>query len=182
MEDYPLVFETPEQEQAFKLQVEEWYAEFGEIYTTELNEVVFVFRGLSLAELRRANKLYEDAHDRAEYICRMCVLSPFIEDYSLEIYAGIPDVLCQTILDESGYGEDASKINALIYKSEQEMEQAENRIPLIIKEVFQDIPLEAIENFPIEKLIYYYSRAKWTLENLRGITLTNGEDEPQNLM
>lgn len=176
MADYPLEFDTKEQEVAFKRQVEEWHKEFGEIYTAEANETVFVFRGLSPAELKKANKLYQDDLERAEYICRMCVLEPIIEDYSLEIYAGVPDSLCILILEESGFTTDASKINRLIAEYEGQLNQVDNRIPCIIKEVFQDVPFEEIENWPLEKTLYYYTRAQWILENLRGIKLLSDEE------
>lgn len=175
-EDYPLQFPTKEQEVAFKKQVELWYEQYGEIYTTEVNEILFVFRGTNQAELKRANKLYPDELERAEYICRMCVLEPHIEDYSLEIYAGIPDALCRIILDESGFSTDATKVNALLVEYEEQMNGVEARIPCIIKEVFQDIAFEEIENWPIEKTLYYYTRAKWILENLRGIQLVSDEE------
>lgn len=177
-EEYPLQFPTKEQEVAFKQQVEEWYKQYGEIYTSEVNEIIFVFRGLTPAELKRANKLYKDTLERAEYICRLCVLEPQVEDYSLEIYAGIPEALCRLVLEESGFTTDAGKINTLLFQFENEMNEVSNRIPCIIKEVFQDIPFEEIENWPLEKTLYYYTRAKWTLENLRGVQLVS-EDEAQ---
>ena len=179
MSDYPLEFDTKEQEVAFKQQVEAWYDQYGEIYTAEVNGIVFVFRGISSAELKKANKLYADDLERAEYICRLCVLEPRVDDYSLEIYAGIPDSLCRLILEESGFTTDATKINKLIFDYENQMEQVENRIPCIIKEVFQDIPFSEIENWPIERTLYYYTRAKWILENLRGISLVSDEEAAQ---
>lgn len=177
MSDYPLQFDTYEEEVAFKNQVEEWADQYGAIYTTEINEVAFVFRGVSLAEMDKANKIYTDLEERMEYICRLCVLYPYIEDYSIEIYAGVPQILCETILDESGYGEDPTKVNNLIMQYEREMEETQYRIPCIIHEVFTEHSLEEIENWSIEKIAKYYTRAKWTLENLRGIVLTNGEEE-----
>lgn len=175
-EDYPLQFPTKEAEVAFKRQVEEWYNQYGEIYTTSLNDILFVFRGISQSELKKANKLYPDDLERAEYVCRMSILEPYIEDYELEIYAGIPEVLSRLILEESGFTNDPTKINRLLAQYEWEMQNAEHRIPCIIKEVFQDIPFEEIEDWPLEKTLYYYTRAKWTLENLRGVVLTSDDD------
>jgi hypothetical protein len=106
----------------------------------------------------------------------MCVLEPIIEDYSLEIYAGVPDSLCILILEESGFTTDASKINRLIAEYEGQLNQVDNRIPCIIKEVFQDVSFEEIENWPLEKTLYYYTRAKWILQNLRGLELLSDEE------
>jgi len=177
--DYPIEFDTLEDEVAFKQQVEAWYEEYGDVYTTEFNDVIFVFRGLSIDDLNRANRLYVDELEKMEYICRLAVLAPEIEDYSLEIYAGIPEVLSVVILEESGFSNDPTKVNELIFASERELENPINRIPCIIHEAFPDKSLEEIESWPIERLVKYYTRAKWILENLRGIILSSEEDENQ---
>lgn len=180
-EDYPLEFPTKEAEMAFKQQVEIWYEEYGEIYTAEVNDTIFIFRGVSKAEFDKSFKLYPDPQDREEYICRTCVLEPHIEDYSLEIFAGIPGVLCQMILEESGYTSDPTKVNMLIKEYEDELSNPQQRIPLIIKEVFQEYTLEEIEHWPLERTIYYYTRANWVLQNLRGVILMSEEEEKQQL-
>lgn len=180
MADYPIEFTSKEDEVAFKRQVEEWDKEYGTIYTVDIKDHIFVFRGVTYAEMKRATKLYEDEKEREEYICRMCVLEPVIDDYSLEIFAGVPSILANHILVESGYSDDASKINMLMHEKEQEMENVMNQIPCVIKEAFQDLSLEEIENWPMEKTIEYYVRAKWLLQNLRGMELVS-QDEAEKL-
>lgn len=180
MADYPIEFTSKEDEVAFKRQVEEWHDEYGAIYTVDVKDHIFIFRGVTYAEVKKANKLYEEEREREEYICRLCVLEPVIDDYNLEIFAGIPSILANHILVESGYSDDASKINRLMFEYEKEMENVMNQIPCVIKEAFQDLSLEEIQNWPMEKTIEYYVKAKWLLQNLRGIELVS-QDEAEKL-
>jgi hypothetical protein len=54
----------------------------------------------------------------------------------------------------------------------------DNQISCVIKEAFNDITLEEIDHWQFEKVLWYYARAKWTLENLRGIELKREEVIP----
>lgn len=172
VEELPFEFSSYEDEVAFKEQLREWHEEYGAIYSTEINNVVFFFRTVSKSEMKIAQELYTDDYDRTEYICKKCVIEPQIDDYSLEIYAGVPEVLCREILAESGFT-DGQKVKVMIARWEREMQNVENQLPLVIKEAFQDIPLEEIESWPISKMTEYYVKAKWVLETFRGVSLVN---------
>lgn len=168
---------TEEQEQrAFEQQLEQWRKEYFSIYMTEVSDIHFVWRGLSRTEFRVAMDMYEDDYDRAEYVCSLCVLEPIIEDYSAEIYGGIPETLAELILEESGFTKDANKLNQLMKIHQREMMSFENQVSCIIKEVFNEYTIEEIENWTLEKTMWYYSRAEWTLKNLRGIELEMEDD------
>lgn len=67
----------------------------------------------------------------------------------------------------------------MIARWEKHMEDSENQLPLVIKEAFQDIPLSEIESWPMAKTAEYYVKAKWLLENLRGLQLVNESDMQQ---
>lgn len=144
----------------------------------EISDVLFFFRALSKEELKIAQEVYNDDYERTEYICKTCVIEPIIEDYSLDIFAGVPEVLCRSILEESGYTK-AQKVKIMIARWEKHMEDSENQLPLVIKEAFQDIPLSEIESWPMAKTAEYYVKAKWLLENLRGLQLVNESDMQQ---
>lgn len=176
LEELPFQFDNYEDEVAFKEQLREWYEIHGHIYMTEMNEVTFFFRALKKSEMEIARKVYKDDYERTEYICKACVIEPIIDDYSLEIYAGIPEMLCRTILDESGFT-DAQKVKVMIAKWENYVADIENQLPLVIKEAFQDIPLSEIESWSMEKITEYYVKAKWLLENLRGLELVNSQPQ-----
>lgn len=178
IEDLPLEFDSYEDELVFKEQLRIWSAEYGSIFLTELNEVMFFFRALTKKELEIAQNTIHDDYERAEFICKTCVIEPTIDDYSLDIFAGIPEILCRVILDESGYT-NAQKVKIMIAKWEKKMEETENQLPLVIKEAFHDLSLEEIESWPMEKITEYYVKAKWLLENLRGLSLVSEDEIPE---
>lgn len=167
---------SPEERENFKRQIEAWKDEYyGAVFVTEIGDIAYIWRGLTKAEFTKANEYFEDDYERAEFVCRQCVLYPELEDYSLDMDAGIPETLTEDILRESGYTLNSKELDSKIFEYEQKMTTFDNQITCIIKEAFQDISLEEIENWQFEKMIWYYARAKWTLENLRGITLQREE-------
>ncbi|MGG1071150.1 tail chaperonin [Priestia megaterium] len=176
-EEFPIEFDSYEEEIAFKQQLVEWHEMYGSIYVTEVNDVPFYFRALSKKELDIAESIYSDDYERTEYICKVCVIYPLIDDYSLDIFAGVPEILCSAILEESGYT-NGQKTKIAIAKWEKKMENVENQLRLVIKEAFSDIPLDEIEGWPMPKVAEYYVKAKWVLENLRGMSLVS-QDEAQ---
>lgn len=167
---------SAEDREIFKRQIEDWKDEYyGAVYVTEIGDISFIWRGLSRAEFKKANDYFIDDYERAEYVCRQCVLYPFIEDYSIDMFAGIPETLTGFILKESGFTMTTVEIDNQIFQYEQEMRTFDNQISCVIKEAFSDISIEEIENWQFEKTLWYYSRAKWILENLRGVTLEKEE-------
>lgn len=169
-----------EQQEAFKRQIEAWKEEYyGSVFVTEIGDDEYIWRGLSKAEFQKANEWYSDDYDRAEYVCRTCVLYPEIEDYSLDMYAGVPEVLTEQILYESGFTLSKKDLDAKMWEYEQQMMTFDNQMTCVIKEAFSDIPLEEIENWQFEKTMWYYARAKWTMENLRGVSLEREDATPQ---
>lgn len=159
-------------EEEMKFQMEEWKDKHQAVFASEINDIWFVWRGLSRAEFKKAMEYYDDDHDRAEYVCRLCVLDPVGFDFTDDEYAGIPEILVQNILRESGFSEGTTKLSELMGKYEQEMQSFENQISCVISECFPHLDIEEIENWSMEKTIWYFSRAKWMLETLRGVTLT----------
>lgn len=178
VEELPFEFDSYEDEVAFKEQLRIWTEEYGHIFVKEINDVMFFFRALSKKELEIAKEVYSDEYEQTEYICKACVIEPIIEDYSLEIFAGVPEVLCTAILKESGFA-DAVTVKKMIARWEKHMEDIENQLPLVIKEAFRDIPLDEIESWPMSKMTEYYVKAKWLLENIRGLNLVSQEEAAQ---
>lgn len=174
IEELPLEFDDYEDEVAFKETLRGWHQDYGHIYMTEINDVAFFFRALTKGEMDIAKTVYTEDYERTEYICKACVIEPVIEDFSLEIFAGVPEILCRQILNESGFT-NPDKVKIMIAKWEQKVSEVENQLPLVIKEVFTDIPVAEIEMWPMEKIAEYYVKAKWVMENLRGIELVSNE-------
>lgn len=169
-------FEIDEKlEQEFKLQLEKWREEYHAIYVSEVNDIEFIWRGLSRAEYKKAMEWYPDDYDRAEFVCRLCILEPQVDDWSIEIPAGIPETITQHILTESGFSDGSNKIKQLRLQYDAEMDRFENQVSCIIREVYSEFTLDEIENWPIEKTMWYFSRAKWVLGTLRGVILEEEE-------
>lgn len=172
-------FEINEQlEQEFKLQLEQWREQYHAIYISEINDIEFIWRGLSRAEYRKAIEWYDDDYERAEYVCRLCILDPEVIDWASEIPAGIPETLTQHILEESGFTETSRKVIELRNMYDAEMNKFENQVSCMIREVYDEFTLDEIENWPIEKTMWYFSRAKWVLTTLRGVALEEEEESP----
>lgn len=162
---------TVEETQEYKRQLEEWKDKyFGAVFITEINDTAYIWRGLSKAEFNKANEYFSDDYDRAEFVCRSCVLYPEIDDFSIDMHAGVPETLTEQILKESGFSLTIKELDNQIAQYERQM-TFDNQITCVIKEAFPDIPFEEIENWQFQKVLWYYARAKWTLETLRGLTL-----------
>jgi hypothetical protein len=167
---------TPEEQEIFKRQIESWKDEYyGAVYVTQIEDYEFIWRGLTKAEFKKANEYYEDLYDRAEYVSRICVLFPEIEDWGVDMFAGIPETLAENILRESGFTLSSQEIDRKMAQYEQQMQTFDNQIVCVIKEAFPDIQLDEIEYWQFDKILWYYARAKWTLETLRGVSLEREE-------
>ena len=90
--------------------------------------------------------------------------------------AGVIQTLSMQILQESGFGNvSTGKIQALMDKYDSEMYSFQHQVSCIITEAFPDLNIEDVENWPLEKTIWYYSRAKYKLEQLRGVEIVQEE-------
>lgn len=168
--------EEERQDEMFKRQIEEWKNTYwGSVYLSEINEEVYIWRGLSRSEFKKANEYFEDDYDRAEFVCRTCVLHPEIDDYSVDMFAGVPETLTEQILAQSGFTMTEQQFDGKLREYESEMQTFDNQISCIVKEAFPDLSLEEIENWQFEKTLWYYARAKWVLEFLRGVVLQKEE-------
>lgn len=144
--------------------------QYWNIYYIDIEGYEFLFRELSRREYKQALRNYEDVQEQEDYICRLCILEPLDFDYD-ECPAGIPESLAGFILKESGFGEDTGKIKTYMEHYKAEMTTFDNQISCIVHEAFPMFTLEEIEEWPMEKVIWYYSRAEYILESLRGLEL-----------
>lgn len=153
------------------VQLDKWRDQFEKVYTMEIGDNTFVFRGISRAEYKRAVENYNDDLDRSEYVARLCVLSPTDIDYTEESHAGIPETLTEEILRISGFLNGQILFKELMLKYDNEMQSFDNQMSCIIATAFPQYRIEEIDSWNLEKSISYYAKAKWALATLRGITL-----------
>lgn len=86
--------------------VEEWKSHYKDIYFTEFEDEVFIWRCLARYEYKEVMKIQgADNYYKEERICEKCVLWP--EKYNFqqmkEGKAGIPTFLGEQIMDKSGF-------------------------------------------------------------------------------
>lgn len=143
---------------------------YWNLYYLDINGEEFLFRELSRKEYKFVIRAFDDESDIEDYICKICVLEP--EDYDFEeCAAGIPVTLANFILLESGFGKDTGKMTEYINRYRNEMTTFDNQISCIIKEAFPDIDIEEIEDWPMEKAMWYLARAEYIFNELRGESL-----------
>lgn len=87
--------------------VEEWKSlHQGEVYLTEFEEEVFLWRPIKRKEYKEIMKVQNaDSYYKEERICEKCVLYP--EQYNFMVMtagkAGIPTLLAELIMEKSGF-------------------------------------------------------------------------------
>lgn len=160
-------------------QLYELYKEHWNLYSMEDKQGTFLFRELTRKEYREIIDIVPDELDREEYVCKICVIDPPNFDYENSKGALVTN-LSKRILIESGFSSiNTGKINSLTEKYMEEMNSFQHQISCIISEAFPNLDLEEIESFNLEKTLWYYSRAKYKLEALRGIPLVNANAQAQ---
>lgn len=152
-----------------------WKEKYVDIYRTEFESEVFVWRELTRAEFDKAKAVYSDEEEREQYVCRLCVLSPANYDFA-NCYAGIPTTLTRLILTESGFSGDRSQNLLDMYRME--MNDFECQIVPTICAAFPTLDPEDVEGWTIKKLLRYFSRAEWMLTTIHNspIRITDGND------
>ncbi|BCO16150.1 tail chaperonin_gp097 [Bacillus phage vB_BceM_WH1] len=155
---------------------DEWVKEYREVYVTEFEDDAYVWRPLSRKEFREKIAPLEFETDKYDEICKLCLLDPVVEDIDL-LPAGVPNVVGQEILKKAGFGKDNTLMKDLERQFDVEMRNFENQVSCIIKFCFPEFTLEEIDNWGLEKTMWYYSRAKWTLEVLRGVKLEEDTEQ-----
>lgn len=78
----------------------------------------------------------------------------------------------QTIIAESGYNDDeesAKKFQEIYLACDKELNEPIHRIITLISDVYPTLSITEIEQWPIDKVILYFTRAKFILLGLRGI-------------
>lgn len=163
-----------------KKQMTEWAKKHGPLFVVQIEDYEFLCREITRAEYREITDTIEDEYEKEEQVCRLCLLCP--EEIEFEDhYAGLPNAMASKILEESGFGESgAGKVKALMEKYKSEMDDFMNQVSCIIHEAFPMLDLEEIENWSLEKTLWYFTRAEWKMKTFRGFGQQDtGEGEVQ---
>lgn len=115
-----------------------------------------------------------DEMDKEDMICKTCVLWP--EDFDIDnINAGIPPMLCKSILENSFLDDISSTLRLLEYYTE-EMDDLENQMICIISEAFPNYTLDEIESWNNLMFCKMFTRAEWKFNNLRNTELSSATE------
>lgn len=150
-------------------------ARYSEVYDvihhTQICEQDFVYRVLGRKEFNRILTLELSDMEKEDMICQTCLLYP--EEYDLdECEAGIPSLLCETILENS-FLDGIDSTLRLITHFEEEMDTVEHQMYCIISEAFPNYTLDEIESWNNIRFCKMFTRAQWKLSNLRGVEIND---------
>lgn len=172
-----------EESQQTKVDITDLYFNFKEkyrnVFVYRLGEFDFIYRALGRKEFKEIceDKRFND-FEKEEIICDQCVLYPKNFDWE-SCDAGIPTALLKNILKNSYMETFESRSKVLSYYRV-EMNDLDNQITAIIAEAF-NIDIEKVEQWDVEKTMKYFSRAEWTLHNLRGVPFKTPDQTPTDI-
>lgn len=138
------------------------------VFVTRIGDQDFIYRSLGRKEFRDIlNSEEMNDYLKEEVICEVCVLYP--EDYAWdECEAGLPTKLSEKILHDS-FLDGFDSYHKILNFYRQDMAELDNQVTAVINEAFPNLDLEEIESWDMEKTMKYFSRAEWSLHNLRGV-------------
>lgn len=127
-------------------------------------ELLFTYRLLGREEYRSILEAAEDESEIDEFICMTCVE----EDYDWRGgLAGAATTVSDNILKSSGLAEGQAEFLLDLYRHELYSNPDYQRDCMIV-EAFPNFGLEEVQNWPVVKHLYYYSRAEYILAVIRG--------------
>jgi hypothetical protein len=150
-----------------KNDLNQWTELYGPLFNVTIEGKEFICKEISRKDYKKIVERYEDVYEQEEAICKECVLYPSPIDFESSD-AGLPTAITAEILRESGFG-DSPKVTQLVEKYRTEMDNFMNQVSCIIHEAFPMLDLEVIEGWPLEKTLWYYSRAEWKMRQFRGM-------------
>lgn len=162
---------------------------YRNVFIYQADEKIFIYRALSRKEYK---DILKDSHfndfEKEEIICDTCLLYPDSSSFNWDtVDAGIPTELMKQIRKNSYLDGKQSRQNLVDYYRS-EMYDLDNQIVCIINEAFPQYDIEDIEDWEMDKMIKYLSRAEWKLTNLRGLqfkepdgSFYDDEEESQNV-
>lgn len=158
--------ETKQKELRYQLK-----QEYEVIYRIEIRDEEFIFRPLTKKEYDELigvdRHLGEHDTELAEKICKRCVIHPESYDFSHPTYAGVPETVKNAVLEASAFQNEEKIEEMLAYYSELNQEETEYQITNLILAVFPQFTLQDIDNWPMEKIVQYFTRGTWVIQNIK---------------
>lgn len=127
-------------------------------------ELTFTYRLLGREEYRA---ILDEANEEAEIdelVCMLCVE----EDYDWRNgLAGAATTMSDFILKSSGLDQGQAEFLLEMYRNEL-FSNPDFQRDCVIVEAFPHLDIEEVQNWPVVKQLYYYSRAEFIIHSIRG--------------
>jgi hypothetical protein len=147
--------------------IEETFQKYDAVFFSEIEGQLFSYRPLGRKEYKDiiTNENISD-FDKQDHIVKTALIYPV--DFDLDSCpAGIPDKLCQDIVEKSCL--DPESMIYLLHMKRQEAEQLGSEMVCVIAEAFPSYTIDEIESWNNFKFMKVYAQAEWVLKNIRGI-------------
>ena len=162
-----LVNDSNKQSIDLDLLIEETLQKYSAVFFSEIEGQLYSYRPLGRKEYKDivTNENLNE-WDKQDAIVKAALIYP--TDFNLDdCPAGIPDKLCQDIIEKSCL--DPESMLYLLHMNRQEAEQLGSEMACIIAEAFPNYNLDEIESWNIFKFMKVYAQAEWVLKNIRGV-------------
>ncbi|CDQ41809.1 hypothetical protein [Virgibacillus salexigens] len=160
--------------------VHEWKEKYANIYEINIGDeekeldLNFIYREIGRQEYNQALINFQDDITKLqEHVCNLCVLHPKYDFSSGP--AGVAESLSNNIIQTSNLMEGQAEV--LLQHYREEMLHFDFQVDCIIHEAFPSLSIEEISNWPINKSMYYLSRAEYILKELKGVPLQFTQEE-----
>lgn len=171
-----------EQENLIELYLD-YRSQYRNVFMEKINGYVFIFRSITRSEWKALVSSGYSTEESEDILCETALLYP--PDFDLDqCEAGLPTILSDLIIERS-YLKDKQDFASVVSYYRSEMYNVGEQTICIINEAFPNLDIEEIEEWDLDQLAKYYSRAEWKLVNLRGLQVTGdmfGDDyvEPES--
>lgn len=143
---------------------------YGDVYRVNICNIDFFFRLPSREEFEVFMTSSPDGFEFEDNISRLCTIIPQDFDFA-NCKAGIPAMLCVTILQLAGYGGDNAAFQ--LQQARSKMELLENQMDAVIMTAFPQYKDDELRRMTRPRQFELYAKAEWALRELRGITLSD---------
>lgn len=145
--------------------------EYEKVFLTTINDTEFIFKPISPAKYQLILDTFDERLEIEEEVCKMCTISPILEDWHTEVTGGYISTLAEEILKESWIiGVDVKDIKKKFEKDKYSIEtDLRKQMPLIIYAAFSYLRLEEIENWDLKKQVEWLSKANYILTTYKGM-------------
>ena len=147
--------------------IEDTFQNHDAVFFSEIDDELFIYRPLGRKEYKDivTNQNLDD-YEKQDTICKTVLVYPVDFDFD-NCLAGIPDKLCQEIIEKSCL--DPESMLYLLHMQREESGQLGSEMACIIAEAFPSYTIDEIESWNNFKFMKIFAQAEWTLINIRGL-------------